>query len=312
MEGRAFVSIRDLVALRKEGRNLTFLPRQRIHSQLAGAHGSRLRGRGLDFHELRAYVPGDDVRDIDWKVTARMRRPHTRIYSEERNRPALLLVDQRVNMFFGSELYMKSVTAAHAAALVVWRVLAQGDQPGAIVFNDDDQIEVRPARSDVRAMSILRSIETMNQSLRANDGRESRPAQLNQILRRADRLANHDHLIVLVSDLDGFDGDTRPLLNRLTRHNDVVVLLVNDPLERELPEAGRLVISDGQLQLEVDTRRPSLRERYSLAFQATVESGNEELHKRNVPMLPIGTEAPVAAQLDALLGHFPGMRRRSA
>jgi len=165
-EGRAHVSIRDLVGLRRQGRDLSFLPRQPVHSQLAGVHASRLRGRGLDFHELRAYVPGDDVRDIDWKVTARTRRPYTRIYSEERNHPALLLIDQRVNMFFGSQLNMKSVTAAHAAALVLWRILAQGDQPGAIVFNDDEQIEIRPARSEMRAMSILRAIEKMNRSLR--------------------------------------------------------------------------------------------------------------------------------------------------
>ena len=308
--GRAHVSIRDLVRLREQGRDLSFLPKQPVHSQLAGLHASRLRGRGLDFHELRAYVPGDDVRDIDWKVTARMRRPHTRIYSEERNRRALVLVDQRVNMFFGSRLHMKSVTAAHAAALVVWRVLAQGDQPGAIVFNDDDQIEIRPGRSDLRAMSILRAIEKMNQSLRANDGQKSEPSQLNRILRHADRLATHDHLVVLISDLDGLTEDTRPLLNRITQHNDVVVLLVNDPLERELPEAALLVVSDGELQLEVDTRRPSLRFEFAQAFHSAVESGRKELYKRNVPMLPISTEAPVAGQLSALLGHLPDSRRR--
>jgi len=309
-EGRAHVSIRDLVGLRRQGRDLSFLPRQPVHSQLAGVHASRLRGRGLDFHELRAYVPGDDVRDIDWKVTARTRRPYTRIYSEERNHPALLLIDQRVNMFFGSQLNMKSVTAAHAAALVLWRILAQGDQPGAIVFNDDEQIEIRPARSEMRAMSILRAIEKMNRSLRANDGRRSVPAQLNRILRHADRLATHDHLVVLISDLDGLDEETRPLLNQITQHNDVIVLLVNDPLERDLPEAALLVVSDGELQLEIDARLPSLRREFSQAFHATVETGRKELHKRNVPMLPISTEAPVAGQLSALLGHLRDSRRR--
>jgi uncharacterized protein (DUF58 family) len=254
-------------------------------------------------------MPGDDVRDIDWKVTARMRRPHTRIYAEERNRPALVLVDQRVNMFFGSQRCMKSVAAAHAAALVIWQVLSQGDQPGAIVFGDDDQIEIRPARSDVHAMSIFRAIETMNQSLRANDGRKSSPAQLGRILRHADRLATHDHLIVLVSDLDGLDEETRPLLNRLTRHNDVLVLLVNDPLERDLPETDFLVVSDGELQLEIDASRAPLRQQFAEAFRTRVESGRKELHKRNIPMLPIGTDAPVASQLASLLGHRPSQRR---
>ena len=310
VEGRAHVSVHDLIRLRAQGRDLTLLPRQPIRSQLAGIHGSRLRGRGLDFDELRAYQPGDDIRDIDWKVTARMRRPHTRIYTEERNRPALLIVDQRVNMFFGSRLHMKSVTAAHAASLVMWRILAQGDRPGAIVFDDQDRIEIRPQRSEARATRILRAIEQMNRSLRADDGRRSNPSQLNDILRHADRLATHDHLVVLISDLDGFDEDTHQLLNRLTRHNDALVLLVNDPLERELPEAALLIVSDGELQLEFDARDRGLREEFSLDFEKMVSMGRKELHKRNVPMLPISTTRPAAGQLRALLGHPPGSRRR--
>ena len=280
-----------------------------VTAALAGQYESAFKGRGMEFEEVRAYQPGDPIRHIDWKVTARMRRPHTRIYSEERNRPALVLVDQRVNMFFGSQHYMKSVTAAHAAALVVWRVLSQGDQPGAIVFSDEDQVEIRPARSDVHAMSIFRAIEKMNQSLRANDGRKSQPAQLGRILRHADRLAAHDHLVVLISDLDGLDDETRPQLNRLTQHNDVVVLLVNDPLERSLPQTDLLVVSDGELQLEVDARRASLRKQFAEAFQEKVESGRLELHKRNIPMLPIGTDEPVVGQLASLFGALPAMRR---
>ena len=310
MESGAYVSIPDLVKLRHQGRGLTFLPRQPIHSQLAGLHASRLRGRGLDFDELRAYQPGDDVRDIDWKVTARMRRPHVRVYTEERDRPTLLLVDQRVNMFFGSRLHMKSVTAAHAAALGVWRILAQGDRPGAIVFNDRDRIELRPHRSDERAMAILHATQGMNRALRAKAEQRSEPGQLNLVLERAARLASHDHLVVLISDLDGLDEHTHQLLNRLTRHNDVLVLLVYDPLERELPEAALLVVSDGELQLEIDAREQGLRREFTQVFERTVDTGRKELHKRNVPMLPISTAEPVASQVRALLGNLAPRRVR--
>lgn len=309
MSDAAFVSIRELVGLRREARELTFLPRMPIQSPLPGAHASRLRGRGLDFRELRAYVPGDDIRNIDWKVTARTRRPHTRVYDEERNRPALLLVDQRVNMFFGSRFHMKSVTAAHAAALTLWQVLAQGDQPGAIVFNDEDQIELRPARSESGSMAILHAIEKMNRSLRADDGRISSPTQLNRILGHAGRLAKHDHLIVLISDLDGFNEATRPLLNRLTQHNDVLVMRVSDPLERQLPEADRLVVSDGDLQLEFDAADPALRSSFARTFQIANEAGQKELKKRKVPMVSLGTEASAAGQLSALFGRRAQSRR---
>lgn len=308
MESGAYVSIRDLVSLRRQGRGLSFLPRQPLHSQLAGLHASRLRGRGLDFDELRVYLPGDDIRDIDWKVTARTRRPHTRVYTEERDRSALFLVDQRVNMFFGSQRCMKSVAAAEAAAHGVWRVLAQGDRPGAIVFNDGEQVEVPPHRSQARALAILREIERMNQGLRADAGPRGDAAQLNRVLERAARLARHDHLVVLVSDLDGVDPDTPRLLNRLTRHNDVLVVLVYDPLERELPDASLLVVSDGELQLEVDARDPALRAGFTRMFQDRVDTGRLELHKRSVPMLPISTAEPVLAQLQALLGQLPSKK----
>lgn len=308
--GGAYVTIRELVRLRHQGWGFSFLPRQPIRSQLAGIHASRLRGRGLDFDELRPYQPGDDVRDIDWKVTARMRKPHTRVYSEERDRSTLLLVDQRVNMFFGSRVQMKSVTAAHAAALGVWRVLAQGDRPGAIVFNDSEDVEIRPLRSDARALAILHATCKMNQALRANDGRRSDPRQLNRVLERAARLARHDHLVVLVSDMDGADEETHRWLNRLTRHNDAMVLLIYDPLERELPDASLLVVSDGELQLEVDARNRTLRSEFTRVFEDTVDSGRMELHKRNVPMLPISTAEPVASQVRALLGNLAPRRIR--
>ncbi|MDJ0865515.1 MAG: DUF58 domain-containing protein [Myxococcota bacterium] len=292
--------------LRGEGRDTSFLPRQPLRSQLAGLRASRLRGRGLDFEELRAYRPGDDVRDIDWKATARTRRPHTRVYTAERDRPTLLLVDQRLNMFFGSRRSMKSVAAARAAALAVWRVLAQGDRPGAIVFNDRDQVELRPHRSQARALAILDAVAAMNRALSADARHRADPGRLNRVLEGAARLAHHDHLVILVSDLDGLDAATPGLLDRITRHNDLLVLLIFDPLERTLPDAGLLVVSDGELQLEVDARDRRLRGAFTQAFQDTVDSGRVELHRRSVPMLPIHTAAPVAGQLRQLLGHGAG------
>ena len=299
MSDAAFVSLRDLVGLRREARGLSFLRGAPAHSSLPGAQSARRRGRGLDFHELRSYVPGDDIRNIDWKVTARTRRPHTRVYDEERNRPALLLVDQRINMFFGSRLHMKSVTAAHAAALALWQLLAAGDQPGAIVFNDEDEIEIRPARTESGSMAILQAIDRMNCSLRADAESASRPAQLNRVLRRAGRLANHDHLVILISDLDGFNEASRPLLNRLAQHNDVLVMAVSDPMERRLPAASNLVFSDGHLQLQVNAADPTLRSSFEDAFRKESESGMTEFQKRKVPFIPLGTEAPVAGQLSS-------------
>ena len=112
MDTRIHVSLPHLRSLEGASRGLSFLPRQPSASVLNGRHASRLRGRGLNFEEMRDYLPGDDIRSIDWKATARTGSPHVRVFTEERDRPALLVVDQRMSMFFGSRLNMKSVTAA--------------------------------------------------------------------------------------------------------------------------------------------------------------------------------------------------------
>src|SRR6201991_795161 len=139
-----YVDLDRLIARGKKARTVSFLPRQPVHSLLSGRFASRMRGRGLNFEEIRDYRPGDDVRSIDWKVTARLQAPHVRVFNEERDRQALLVVDQRLAMFFGSRLAMKSVTAAEAAAIAAWRVLGVGDRVGAIVFDDRGLAEFRP------------------------------------------------------------------------------------------------------------------------------------------------------------------------
>ncbi len=142
-------------------RGFNLLPRQPLRSVLAGRHAARIRGRGLDFDELRAYLPGDDVRSIDWKVTARTRKPHTRVYTDERERRVLLVVDQRLAMFFGTRVQMKSVTAAELAALLAWHVVGAGDRVGAVVFDDAqdrrDRAAPQPRERAARAGSAGRT-----------------------------------------------------------------------------------------------------------------------------------------------------------
>src|SRR3954447_20465488 len=149
-----YVDLEDLIALEYRGRKVSFMPQQPVHSLLSGRFASRMRGRGLNFEEIRDYRPGDDVRSIDWKVTARLQKPHVRVFNEERDRQALLVVDQRLSMFFGSRRAMKSVAAAQAAAVGAWRVFGAGDRIGAIVFNVRDLAEIKPRRSRATVLQI--------------------------------------------------------------------------------------------------------------------------------------------------------------
>src|ERR1700733_5423782 len=143
----AYVELDSLIALQFKVNGFTLKHNQPVHSLLFGRRSSHVRGRGLDFEELRSYVPGDDVRSIDWRVTARSRKPYVRVCSEEGDRPTMLVVDQRINMFFGTRRSMKSVVAAEIAALAAWRVFHQGDRVGAFIFNDTTTEQLRMHRS---------------------------------------------------------------------------------------------------------------------------------------------------------------------
>ncbi len=305
MGARAYVDLADLLKLRYQAQGFSYLPRQPIHSLLSGTHASRLRGRGLNFEELRVYLPGDDIRNIDWKVTARTGKPHTRVYTEERDRPALLLVDQRLNMFFGSQVSTKSATAAEAAAASAWRVLSVGDRPGALVFDDSTIESIRPHRSETRVLELLNVVLDKNRALSVDAGIQSNAGQLNETLRVANAYATHDYLVCLISDLDGADDETARLMTRLSEHNDVLVLFIYDPLEAELPESGKLVISNGDLQLQVDADDAQLRRRFSEDFEERLSSARSLLLKRQVPVLPISTARPVIEQVRDHLGQLP-------
>jgi uncharacterized protein (DUF58 family) len=298
-----YTSLRQLTRLRYDARGFSYLPRQPVGSLLSGRKRSRLRGRGLDFDELRHYRPGDDIRNMDWRVTNRTGKPHVRVYTEERDRPVLLLVDQRLSMFFGSQRRMKSVTAAEAAALTAWRVLGVGDRVGAVLFNDQQATAIRPTRSEKKTLGWLGQLVAMNRQLSVAPGREPDPGALNRALSLLERSAGHDYLMILISDFSGWSAETLATLRRMRQHNDVVCALVFDPLERDITRADALVVSDGFYQLEIDPARHRLGEKFEAHFESNLNRTQADLRRHDIPVLRLDTVAPVEAQVRAQLGH---------
>ena len=304
----AYVEFDELVRMQFRAQGFSFLPRQPVHSLLSGRRASRMRGRGLDFAEMRAYVPGDDVRTIDWRVTARAPKPYVRVYTEERDRPALVIVDQRMNMFFGSRVSMKSVVAAELAALAAWRVFHQGDRIGAIVFNDTRTEEMRPQRSRAAVLRILNALVRQNHELRADAPVAAAHARLNEVLRDVDRLSPHNTLIVLISDFDGADDLTKDRLLHLAQHNDVVAVLAYDPLAVKLPPAGEMVVSNGELQVEVPIGKQAIRTKILEASDRRIQAILDWQHEIGVPVIPLSTAEDVAMQIRHFLGHVESPR----
>jgi uncharacterized protein (DUF58 family) len=305
-----YVDLDDLLALEHRGRRLSFLPRQPVHSLLSGRLASRMRGRGLNFEEIRDYRPGDDVRSIDWKVTARLQKPHVRVFNEERDRQALLVIDQRMSMFFGSRLAMKSVTAAQAAAIAAWRILGVGDRVGAIVFDDRELVEFRPKRSRSTVLQVLSIIAAKNRALGVGRGIVAAPSMLNSALQQAQRRALHDAAIIIISDFDGANDDTRNMIGAMTRHNDVVALLVHDPLQSNLPASASMTVTDGELQIQLDIGRESVRQSLLAVSQERLKDVLTWTHDFGVPVLPLSAAEDTTQQLRRLFGASPARRGR--
>jgi uncharacterized protein (DUF58 family) len=305
---RVHTSQSHLRSLEGLARGLRFLPRQPSGSVLNGRHASRLRGRGLNFEEMRDYLPGDDVRSIDWKATARTGKPHVRVFTEERDRPALLVVDQRMSMYFGSSLNMKSVTAAEAAALTAFAVLAAGDRVGGVVFDDDHIIELKPKRSGRAVNVFLNQVAQHNSALHA-DRKVAEPMPLNRVLQAVGRIATHDHLIVIFSDFDGIDEETHRLLSRIARHNDLILTLVYDPMAEALPRGGRLVMSDGALQIDVDLGRSSTHEALASFSSGRLQRIRDWQHELGIAVLPLSAGEETVGQVRRLMGQSHRARR---
>jgi len=303
MSAAVTVTLEELIRLKAEARGFTFLARQPLTSLLAGRHASRLRGRGLAFEELRPYVPGDDVRSMDWKATARLRAPHVRVYSEERERPMLLVVDQRRPMFFGSRRAMTSVTAAQTAAVAAWRALLGGDRVGGIVFNEADVAHLAPHRSQTQVLRLLEAVARFNQAL-ASGGPASGAVTLDHALEAAWRRATHDHLVVLISDLAGAGDQTRRLATELAAHNDLLVIAIYDPLGACLePLPGMWADADGErvaLPLEAGFRAAFRR-----TFTQALDRWREVFQALRIPVLPLSNAESPADQLRALIGQHP-------
>ena len=295
------VSLEELVKLQFDQHRFSFLPNQPIHSLLSGKHASRLRGRGLLFEELRLYRPGDDIRSMDWRATARLKKAHVRVYSEERERTVLFVVDQRNGMHFGSARATKAVVACELAALGAWRTLKMGDRTAAIIFNDVETAYVPPHRSRATVHRICSKMATMNQKLNVNN-REDHPEALNEALQQAAHLAKHDFLIVLATDCHGADTQTCKLITQLAAHNDMIATLIYDPLGIRLPDRGRLDVTDGKKQITVPAGK-AFSKTYEAAFVEWGQLIRDRFSALKIPILPLCTHDEVGDQVLSALGY---------
>lgn len=308
-DGFVYVSLAQLMRLEARVQGLSFHGHQPMSSILAGQHASRLRGRGLNFDELRHYCPGDDLRHLDWRASLRYGKPFVRSYTEERDRPALILVDQRMSMFFGSQRSFKSATAAELAALVAWIAFHAGDRVGGLVFGDDRIDRIAPLRSRSRVQALLAAVTRQNQHLRADRPDTESEPQLDRVLQDCLAMAGHDHLICLISDFAGASARTLQLLRELSAHNDVIAVQVYDPLALNLPPRGRLMVTQGELQVELEVERRQVHQPLGDFLSGRLRDVATLLRRSQVPLMMISTGDEPLEQLRRELGRLSAVAR---
>jgi uncharacterized protein (DUF58 family) len=301
----AYADLNELIALRFPARQLQLARKNRALSALAGPNKSNFRGRGIDFEEVRSYQPGDDIRTIDWRVTARTGSAHTKLFREERDRPVLVVIDQRSGMFFGSSCCFKSVLAAQLASLIAWSALNAGDRVGGLVFNGTEHREIRPRRSRKTVLALLSQVAEYNRALPlANASAADSFADMLSNLRR---IARPGSSLFLVSDFHGASREhAREHLFQLAQHTELTAVACSDPMESELPRAGKYAVTNGSARSELHTADKKLRRIYQQRFQQHRDLLSGDLLRLGIPMLQATTDqAPFT-----LLQQFYGDPRR--
>lgn len=302
--GRAYTDMVELIRLRYAVHELDSLTLPRSINPQSGLLTSKFRGRGTDFAEVRIYQPGDDVRTIDWRVTARTQTPHTKLFQEEKERPVMILVDQSASMFFGSKISFKSVAAAETAALIAWTTLDRGDRVGGIIFSDSQHREVRPRRSKHSVLRLLNEIHDFNHLLCRQQKNEPEPVEVDYLaeaLRNVRRVVKHGSAIFLISDFRSFNELSRIHLRQLARHNDIVGILISDPLEKSLPAPDLYTITNGISKASINTADRNYRRQYEESYDKYITELQSEFARIKSPLLELSTIDPIGHTLSK---HF--------
>lgn len=300
-----YADINELTRLQFQARGFSFSPRQPVNSALSGKNASKLRGRGLNFEELRHYRPGDDIRSMDWKVTRRTGKPHIKVYTEERERNVYLVISQTNSMFFGSTHKMKSVIAAEISALISWQITQSGDRIGAIIYNDSD-VKVIPAkRGKQHVVNVLTELVKKNRQLKVGDKPHSKePITINNALKKLNQIAGHDALIIVIGDGNGWNDLSIDYAKKLRQHNEMVAVHVYDQLEVNLPEMTSMVVSDGEYQIQFSSDNKSTQQKYTEQTEAQISSFVTSAKRNRIPLIMVNTTEAIEKQLRSELGKI--------
>ncbi|PPD47880.1 MAG: DUF58 domain-containing protein [Methylobacter sp.] len=285
---RISVSLKTLINLVGPAASLSLQPAS-IRSRQNGGHVSRFKGRGMEFDETRLYQPGDDIRSIDWRVTARTGKTHTKLFREERERPVFIAVDDRAAMHFATRGVFKSVLAAKLAGLLAWTAQHHGDRMGGQIFSDNSCRELKPQNG---RHAVLRFLNALTQS----EAGVSEAITLEHAWLRLSQHVRPGSLVYIISDFRGVDAKAESHLAKLAQHCDVVLIFIYDPLESSLPSSGRYRFTDEQREVIFDANDQRQLINYQQHFEQRLQQVQELAKKKAMMFVQCSTtDDPIQA-----------------
>ncbi|WP_299075251.1 DUF58 domain-containing protein [uncultured Paraglaciecola sp.] len=298
--------IKELIHYQGKTSLLNLSPRKTVQAKLAGAYLAKTKGRGMEFDEARHYQAGDDIRAIDWRVTARTGKTHTKLYREEKERPVFVLTDLSSSMQFGTQFLFKSVQAAHLSALIAWAARKRGDRIGGLIFNQHQHIECKPFTRQKAVLSLLNSMLKVQQGAHSqNQGNGQEQVTLGNACARLRRLAHPGSLIFILSDFSQLDDLAQQHIAQLSKHCEVIAYPISDPFEHQLPKVSmsqRVSLSDGTNRQQIVLGEKDTEQQYSQQHLDYFNTIHHTLKQCKAQVLPIDAGQPLEKQLERFSG----------
>ncbi|MFV2003940.1 MAG: DUF58 domain-containing protein [Gammaproteobacteria bacterium] len=297
-EGITWISPQSLIQLRLYANQIP-LDSGKIHAKQGGAYLSSFKGRGMEFDESRIYQAGDDIRNMDWRVTARTGSPHTKVFREERERPILLWLDLTTSMMFATRNKFKSVIASEIAALIAWSAAKNNDRIGGLIFSADEHIEIKPRRGKTAALDFIG--RCTKHSAWITQTPEKTPDKTDAVSRL--RSVTHPgSLIFMISDFRDMDEKTFAHIANISRNNDIIMIKITDPIEIDLPTSGSYKLTDGIKQLQIQTSSKKTRNEYHQRYLKQHYQLEKFCRQNRIHLINISTDDDIIEKLKTGLG----------
>ena len=282
--------------LMKQRRNVRYLRvKSKLNSSIqSGDVKSAFKGRGIEMDEIREYAFGDDVRDIDWRVTARKASPYTKVYNEERDREIYVLLDLSSSMFFGTRRELKSVTASKVAALLGWLAQENKDRFGTVIFDGKNVWHFKPQQNMAHLLAIFNKISEVS---RSRGQVEAEPKAMKKTLQRLIKGLKSRATVFVISDFAIFDDEAKEAVAVLAKKATVFCLCIYDILEKKAPLPGEYMVADKGESLIFDSRNKSFCDEYTKFFEDKRLKMQDYCKKFGCKWLEISTNMPISNQI---------------